>query len=80
MSAHFNTICTPQMACDAASAGVKEALCNPPVLALPDLSSPYEVIYDACGVGLGAVLLQDGRPMALEGKGPKGCCWTPRTP
>ena len=66
MSAHFNTICTPQVACDAASAGVKQALCNAPVLALPDLSSPYEVIGDACGIGWGAVLLQDGRPIALR--------------
>ena len=54
--------------CDTAFTGLKDALCNAPVLALPDLDRPFEVICDACGVGLGAVLIQDGRPIAFDGK------------
>ena len=36
------------------------------MLALPDLNEPFEVICDACGMG--AVLLQRGRPGAFDGK------------
>ena len=54
--------------CYEAFKGVKKALTSAPVLALPDLNSRFEVICDACGVGLGAVLVQGGRPIAFEGK------------
>ena len=52
--------------CDTAFDGIKHALCNAPVLALPDLNEPFEVICNACGVGVGAVLLQDGQPVAFD--------------
>ena len=43
--------------CDTAFDDIKHALCNAPVLALPDLNEPFEVICDARGLGLEAVLL-----------------------
>ena len=53
--------------CGKAFAGEKKALCNASALALPDLNKPFEVCA-ACGLSLGAVPLQDGRPIALVGK------------
>ena len=35
-----------------------------PVLAIADEHAPYELICDACGFGIGAVLVQKGRPIA----------------
>jgi hypothetical protein len=54
--------------CQEAFEKVKHALTNAPVLAPPELGKPFEMVLDASGVGLGAVLLQDGRPVAFESR------------
>ncbi len=43
---------------------VKAQLVSPPLLAYPDPDLPYELISDASITGCGAVLVQEGRPVA----------------
>jgi len=54
--------------CHTAFHGVKTALTSSHVLVLPDYSKPLEVVCDASVTGIGAVLLQEGRPVAFESK------------
>ena len=54
--------------CQEAFQKVKYALTNASVLAPPELGKPFEVVSDASGVGLRAVLLQEGRPVAFESR------------
>ena len=39
-------------------------LTTAPVLAQPDIEQPFDVFYDASGIGLGCVLMQEGRAIA----------------
>lgn len=54
--------------CQKAFDAVKHALTTTPVLAIPDPSVRFEVVCDASDYALGAVLLQNGRPIAFESR------------
>lgn len=54
--------------CQQAFLALKHCLTQAPLLISPDVNKPYEVVTDASTVGLGAVLLQDNRPVAFESR------------
>jgi hypothetical protein len=47
---------------------LKERLMSPPVLIMPDLQKGFDIYCDACGQGLGCVLMQDGHVIAYASR------------
>ncbi|WVZ98670.1 hypothetical protein U9M48_044077 [Paspalum notatum var. saurae] len=47
---------------------LKQAMVDTPVLAIPNFDLPFTIEIDACETGIGAVLMQNGRPVAYLSK------------
>jgi hypothetical protein len=47
---------------------LKLRLKSPPVLVMPDLQKGFDIYYDACGQGLGCVLMQEGHMIAYASR------------
>ena len=45
---------------------LKNALATSPVLSIPDLTKTFLVEFDACGIDIGAFLMQEGHPITYE--------------
>ncbi|KAL5561271.1 hypothetical protein UlMin_031018 [Ulmus minor] len=56
------------IACEATFQELKNAMMRDPVLALPDISKPFEVQTDASDFVLGGVFLQEGHPVTYESR------------
>jgi hypothetical protein len=47
---------------------LKKRLMSPPVLVMPDLQKGFDIYCDACGQGLGCVLMQEGHVIAYASR------------
>ena len=54
--------------CEEAFHTLRTLLTSAPVLAQPDIKKPFDVYCDACGTGLGCVLMQEGRVIAYASR------------
>ncbi|KAH9698410.1 hypothetical protein KPL71_024002 [Citrus sinensis] len=54
---------------EAAFDELRQAMASTPVLALPNFTKPFSIECDASGRGIGAVLMQEGHPLAYISKG-----------
>jgi hypothetical protein len=47
---------------------LKKRLMSPPVLVMPDLQKGFDIYCDACGQGMGCVLMQEGHVIAYASR------------
>ena len=54
--------------CEEAFHKLRTLLTSAPILAQPDIEMPFDVFYDASGIGLGCVLMQKCRVIAYASR------------